>query len=427
MKIKNNEKINIKRWAALLILWIIISVIGSGIVIPTFRLLNNGIKTTWIVTDLEIKEDDDTTLYRPKVKYNCNWIEQEQWHSSSSSDYNYDKWTTIYIYCDPEYPNNFLIKSNINYIIILCPIITIVMIIYWIKLLFDEYKKNKFKKHLKKFWNPIKGTVKLITLQKDNNITKYYTIIATDWNRDYISEKINTNIRYLTKRWDEIEILIDPINPDTYYINTDKILEKQVDELCVKDYVLGDIKHNNYDFEEQTWIINIYEEPNRWNNLNQLNKNQPLSKYVWWSWWIAWNIFLIIFWIIIIATGRLAINGTINQISEIIWIIIIIISWIYLYINIKKKKYIKNLKTDWIKINAIISEIEKIYWNNKTWYKIIAVSWNNIYKSPKIYTNVKSLVKPWDYITVLLDNQNIKKYCMDVDDIHTNNQKILQE
>lgn len=421
MKIKNKEKIKIKIWIIILILWIFITCIFTKIIEKTFHLMHDWIKTTWIVTDLKSEESDDTTVYKPKVKYTCNWIEQEQRHQSSSSNYNYRAWTTIHIYCDPEYPDNFLIKSNINYLILICPLITLIAIFYGIKTLIEEYKKAKLKRYLKNFWIKSKWIIKNISSQKNPSSIEYYTIIASDWNRDYISDKIYSKIRYLTKVWDEIEILIDPLDSNKYYINIDEIIKKQIDESCVRNFFSIEYNKNNDSEETIGDVIEDTINPNNRHKRIPRAIPRPLSKCVYWTWIVSIILWLIL-WIVLTIVG---INmhkdwDSYSNMVLLIWITITIIALIYLYKNRRKKRYIKNLKTNWIKLNAVISEINRVRWNRQTWFVILAVNWNNIYKSPKIYAYVSNYAKEWDNITILIDKQNSKKYYMDLDDIQPN-------
>jgi len=57
------------------------------------------------------------------------------------------------------------------------------------------------------------------------------------------------------------------------------------------------------------------------------------------------------------------------------------------------------MKKKWTKVNAAISEIKKTKLFKWLWYKILAVNWNNIYTSPKIYSYITNRVKTWDHVT----------------------------
>jgi len=348
MKIKNNENRNIKNWIIILLFWLLLTYIVSHGLSPSIHSLYNWIKTSGI---------------------------------------------------------NGALKSEIKQytrILIAYAIITLIVIIYWTKILIKEYKKSKVIKYLKKVWTQKNWNIKRIIRQRDQINTDYYIITATDWNRDYTSDKIYSKIQYLTKKWDNAEILIDPFNPNTYYINKEKILEKQVDECCVNDFIIGDNTQNDkisesFDSMEET--LDQLEDMTSWIRIPIRRENKLLSEYLWrTSIWL--RKFYLILWIVLTTIGILIKNNLkVKHALIIIWITIILDETIYIYKHYKNKAYINNMKKNWTKVNAVISEIKKTKLFKWLWYKILAVNWNNIYTSPKIYSYITNRVKTWDHVT----------------------------
>ena len=463
MRIKNEEKKPLKWALGIAGFWLLFSLI-SLFFIPEYRLMFNGTVTIWTVTDIkEYYDDDDGTTYKPKVKYNCEWSQQENRHSSSSSSYHYRKWAQIKVYCDPNEPSNFLIKSRVNYMSFLFSIGGIAVLIFWIKILITEIRRIRLIKYLSQHGIHVNATVESIEsprYQSKGYQTKHFIVKATNWTKKY-TDVVYSNISYIVKKWDTVEFLVDPFDANKYCINTDKLLEKNVDEECVKEFI-KDSKTNNQSNSQvysPTGVV-MWD----WNNYN----NQ--SQWNWFATWFLWNILnniwnsqnfanqlintanvydaerrelkkplssytnetsrgTIIF--LIIIGGGLGLVGIYlwldankldisNFILAFIWCPFLLIWLLYLFKKKNKDKQIKNLKENWKQLDAIITEIRKsnVKINDQTWYNIVAISWSDIYESPRIYLNLYHYVKQWDHITIFVSFQNYSKYYMDLDSIH---------
>ena len=60
-----------------------------------------------------------------------------------------------------------------------------------------------------------------------NNIPWYKIVANCDW-KIFTSETIYATLKYILKEWDKIEIYMDPINPDDYWMDTDSIFDRPI-------------------------------------------------------------------------------------------------------------------------------------------------------------------------------------------------------
>ena len=227
------KKTWIKRWTSpTLFLWIF-SIAWFGfywfLIFPIHLLMFTRTQATWIVTDVKVHEDDeDGDTYEPKVKYTCGWIttEQRQWFSSSS---HYREWEKVTVYCDESNPTNFTIKSFSNYLLLLFPLLWLLVLYFAIKNLYEDIKRKKLKNKLSQYGTRLEAIISEIkdTKARSNDIPWYQIIANSNW-KVFISETIYAKLQYILKKWDKIDVYIDPVNSDDYWMDTDSIFDRPI-------------------------------------------------------------------------------------------------------------------------------------------------------------------------------------------------------
>jgi hypothetical protein len=202
----------------------------------------------WIVTDVAVHEDDeDGDTYEPKVEYTCGWIttEQRQWYSSSS---HYRVWENVKVYCNENNPTKFAIKSFSNYLMLLFPLIWLVVLYFGVKNLYEDIRRKKLKNKLSQYWVHVEAIISEIkdTRARVGNVPWYKIIATYDW-KTFTSETIYATLKYILKEWDKIDIYIDPINSNDYWMDTDSIFDRPIRD----DYGLSnaDKLNNNQSVE----------------------------------------------------------------------------------------------------------------------------------------------------------------------------------
>lgn len=173
-------------------------------------------------------------------------------------------------------------------------------------------------------------------------------------------------------------------------------------------------------------------------NMEKFYQNKQLSKYITqktylYSYMIPW-ITRIWIWIYSLFTER---QYIVNDKDILIMIYFMIILWIIFTIiwifSLNKKRnqeeLEKKLELEWIRINAIISNIKPVWavmhiWSltilwRDSWFKIFATYKDLTFISPKISFNVPKYIKEWDTIPIFIDKEDSTKYFMDLDNINS--------
>ena len=155
------------------------------------------------------------------------------------------------------------------------------------------------------------------------------------------------------------------------------------------------------------------------------------------------SIALPIFMAIIVALNSVEVDGSSMFIR---WLFVVFFLWWWIrdYVKYGNKK---KLKSSWIEIKAVVTRIENInkiwyketkfgdMWDNERCYKIFAKYENKEYESdifivtPKVAEVINEVVKPWDKVSIYLDQNDSNKYYMDlnVEKIEIESRKIIWE
>ena len=222
----------IKRWKSPTVFLFFFAIIWLGfywfLMFPTNLLMFTWMPVNWEVTDIEVHDSSDGSTYEPTVKYTCGWImmEQKQWFSSSTY---YNVWENVTVYCNEKNPTKFAIKSVSNYLMLIFPLVWLVILYIAVKHLYEDIKRKKLKNKLSQYWVHIEAIISEIkdTGARMNNIPWYKIVANCDW-KIFTSETIYATLKYILKEWDKIEIYMDPINPDDYWMDTDSIFDRPI-------------------------------------------------------------------------------------------------------------------------------------------------------------------------------------------------------
>lgn len=296
----------------------------------------------------------------------------------------------------------------------------------WIYSMINEIKLSNKKSYLYKNWVTIKAKVNDIIELSDN---QGYLITVIDWKDEYVLKIINfgfikgcdlsgmtiyrfygktpmkliDNKRYsssfkykwslhdiipsIFKKWVEIDVIVDPLNHDDYWVFAESLLEKDINWRVWKSIRKNLIKSS------------MYRDPYKYYIMWRYNSNLEITIL-----FLFVALFFIIFWIMV------------KNVILILWGVLVLIVYSILMYKKNKLEWLRNLRISWKKIEAEIIEIKSIW---KEWCVIKASEWENIYESPVIYNNIKKYVTKWEYIFVFIDSKNSSRYYMDLDSIHT--------
>lgn len=435
----------IKRWKSpTLFLWIF-SIMWFGFywffMFPMHLLMFTWTQVSWIVTDVKVHEDDeDGDTYEPRVKYTCGWIatEQRQWFSSSS---HYREWENVKVFCDENNPNKFVIKSFSNYIMLIFPFLWLFALYFAIKNLFEDIKRSRLKNKLSHYWVHIEAIISEI---KDTwammGDTPWYNIIATcDW-KQFMSETVYAKLKYILKEWDKIDVYLDPINSNDYWMDTDSIFDKpirndygvdnNIDNLNTdQNIVQNPIINNTESVTTTSWNIVTHNTEEILPRPPKISEKKCPIRRVKNGYWLG-IIFSLIWWWSMVLFLLSIINTMKDEwwnsisISDILpgiffWGIFLSVWLIMLIPQIKSNKKKKRLMEWWVKKEGMITEI---YRNNTTindqrWYIITAIYDWKLYKSVAVYADIYYLVEKGDEIDIYVGTWWDEDYRVDVDSI----------
>jgi hypothetical protein len=391
----------------------------------------------WIVTDVKVHEDDeDGDTYEPKVKYTCGWIttEQRQWHSSSS---HYRVWENVKVFCDEKNPTKFAIKSFLNYLSLIFPLLWFIVLYFGIKNLYEDIKRRKLKNKLSQYWIHIETTITEIkdTGARMNNVPWYKIITNSDW-KFFTSETIYATLKYILKEWDKIDVYLDPINSNDYWMDTDSIFDRPIRSDYGSNYDEDNINSNQNISQNST--KNNIATATTWNIITNdtgeviprppkiSDKKCPIHRVK--SGYGLGIIFSIIWWwiilFILISIVDLMKNEWWNAVSDMLlgclfgWVFLLV--WLVILIpKIKSNKRKKRLIECWVKKEGMITEISSngVKINNQKWYIITAIYDWKLYKSSAVYADVYYLVEEWDEIDIYVGTWWDEDYRVDIDSI----------
>ena len=392
-------------------------------------------QVSWVVTDVIVHEDDDGwDTYEPVVKYTCGWVttNKKQWYSSSA---HYRVWEKVTVYCDESNPTKFAIKSFWNYMLLLFPLIWLFILFLGVKSLYKEIKRRKLKRKLSQNWVHIEAIISEIedTRSRMNNITWYKIIAKCDW-RIFTSETIYAALQYILKEWDKIDVYIDPINPDDYWIDTDSIFDRPIRD----NYIPNNSINNN---PSQNFMQNFSENVSNdivWSSITNnttsvtprtpkiSDKKCPIHRIN--NGYGVGIVFLLIWWWFLIsflvntanAIRTQWLNPSVMESPAILSCGILWIIWIIILIpKIKRNRKKKRLMEWWVKKEGMVTEISynhtKI--NNQKWYTITAIYDWKLYKSTAIYADIYYLIEEGDEIDIYVGTWWDEDYRVDVDSI----------
>ena len=401
-------------------------------------------QVSWVVTDVRVYEDDeDGDTYEPKVKYTCGWIttEQRQWFSSSS---HYRVWENVNVYCNEKNPTKFAIKSFSNYLMLLFPFFWLIALFFGVKGLYEDIKRKRLKNKLSQYWVHIEAIVSEIkNTGAMTGDTPWYQIIATyDW-KQFMSETVYAKLKYILKEWDKIDIYIDPINLNDYWMDTDSIFNRPIRS----DYAPNNTDNLNKNQNVSSSFIQNSTESNVlgstvysstvWNNNtnNEVNtiprppkisdKKCPIHR-VKNGYWIG-IIFLLIWWLIVgipLINMMDTIKSNWRKFGEILpavlfgWIFLVV--WLISLIpKIKRNKKKRRLMEWWVKKEGMVTEISSngIKINDQKWYNVTAIYDWKLYKSTPVYADIYYLIEEGDEIDIYIGTWWDEDYRVDVDSI----------
>lgn len=401
-------------------------------------------QVSWIVTDVRVHEDDeDGDTYEPEVKYTCGWItiEQRQWFSSSS---HYRVWENVKVYCNEKNPTKFAIKSFSNYLMLLFPFFWLIALFFGVKGLYEDIRIKRLKNKLSQYWVHIEAIISEI---KNTGAmvgdTPWYKIIATyDW-KQFMSETVYAKLKYILKEWDKIDIYLDPINSENYWMDTDSIFDRPIRSNYKPNNNVNNMNNNHNILQNiaQDPIINntssTTSSTTSWNiiihNTGETlprppkisDKKCPIHRVKSGYW--AGIIFLLIWWLIVVIpliNMMDTIKSKWRNFDEILPVIlfggIFLLVWLIILIpKIKRNNKKKRLKAWWIKKDGMITEISSngVRINNQKWYIITAIYEWKLYKSDAVYADVYYLIEEWDEIDIYVGTWWDEDYWIDVDSI----------
>ncbi len=401
---------------------------------PTHLLMFTWTQVPWIVTDVIVHEDDDGDTYEPIVKYTCGWIttEQKQWYSSSSR---YRVWENVKVYCNEKNPTKFAIKSFSNYLMLLFPLIWLVVLYFGAKNLYEEIKRKRLKNKLSQYWVHAEAIISEIknTGAMMNNVPWCKIIATYDW-KIFTSETIYASLKYILKEWDKIDIYIDPINSEDYWMDTDSIFDRPIRD-DYKPSSADKLKNNQSVVQnlQQNFVENNSSSDTAWNDTittiprtpKLSDKKCPIHRVKSGYW--AGIVFSLIWWLILIISLVNFISGiwgdplSISDLLPIIlfWGVFLTVWLILLIPKIKRNKKKKRLMEWWIKKDAMITEVSSngVEINKQKWYIISAIYDGKIYKSAPVYADIYYLVEEWDEIDIYVGTWWDEDYRVDIDSI----------
>ena len=407
---------------------------------PSHLLMFTWTQVNWIVTDVIVHEDnEDWDTYEPIVEYTCWWIitEQRQWYGSSTY---YHIWEEVTLYCNEKNPTKFAIKSFSNYLMLLFPLGWLVVLLFGFKILYEDIKRKKLKNKLLQYWVHREAIISEIknTWAKIGNVTWYQIIATHDW-KVFKSETIYATLKYILKEWDKIDIYVDPLSSNDYWMDTDSIFDRPIRS----DYK----PNNNVNNENSNHNIsqNIAQSPiinntastiASWsvitNNTGEIfprppkisDKKCPIRRVKIGYWY---GIIFSLIW------GLVIIVPIIDSIKNIWWTASIydllpsittwgmfLVAWLIMLIpKVRRNKRKKRLMEWWVKKEGMITEIlsNGVVVNNQRWYIISAIYDWKLYKSEPVYANIRYLVEKWDEIDIYVGTWWDEDYRVDVDNI----------
>lgn len=219
----------------LIIVWVIFVLVSSIFTYDVVKLLVNGTKTIWVVTNIHANYSDDETSYFVTAKYDCGSKKWVVWNSLwSSSSYNYNVWKQIKIYCDEQNPSVFLPKKFTSYLVFLFPIMWFLVLWFWIKKVVDKNKRKRLKQELVQFGTKVEATVINIsqTWSEVNN-HPWYRITAQYLLDTFESEEIFADVYKILKQWDKIDVYLDAWDHSMYWMDTDSIFGRDYDNTMI--------------------------------------------------------------------------------------------------------------------------------------------------------------------------------------------------
>jgi len=445
ISMKNN---GIKRWKSPTLFLFIFAIIWFCIywcfMFPIHLLMFTWTQVSWVVTDVTVHEDDeDGDTYEHKVKYTCGWVATEQRQGYSSSSH-YRVWENVTVYCNENNPTKFAIKSFSNYLMLLFPLTWLLVLYFGGKNLYEDIRRKKLKNKLSQYWLHVEAIISKIkqTGAMVNNIPWCKIIATYDW-KIFTSETIYATLKYILKEWDKIDIYIDPINPNDYWMDTDSIFDRpirddygprSVDKLNKNQSVVQNLQQNfveNNSWGDTAWknTTTTIPRPPKISDkkcpIHRINKGYwtgIVFSLIWW--WI-----LILLLISIIDTMK---NEWKNPVPDMLpailfgWIFLLV--WLWALIpKIKRNKKKKRLLEWWIKKEGMVTEVSssnveitKQRWHTITqqrWYIITAIYDWKLYKSEVVYADIYYLVEEGDEIDIYVGTWWDEDYRVDVDSI----------
>jgi len=411
---KKDKYYSVKSSIILFLMWMLLFWTWLWILISTMNYIYNWEKVTGTVTHLEVHEDDDWDTYRPTVKYTCAWRTVERSTSSASSSYDYSVGSHVTIYCMPSRPEKFYIKWSNTTLLIFLWFFGFLVGWIWTRAISKEIKQLLLKKRLKKEWVIVKAKVE--SINRTNVGISWCYITAKSWNDSYKTYTLSPSIRYLVKPWDDINVYIDIQNHNKYRVDSDTIRENQIQWQYIKETLLGnkwtENKNDTIPYDKLVEHTEVWKKLQKWISSDWLTM---LLLFIFWCLLsLSWGSYL---YEIIFEHERHFDSGYI-----ILWILGFWMLWFLIwmiYSKIKRKTLKKRLKREWIAVEWIITEIQNTWVkvNDQSWYIILALYWNELYKSQRIYKNVYSYVKKWDAVAIYIDTQDPRKYWMDIETV----------
>lgn len=278
MKIKYDKNIAVKLMIILRIFWAVFFWLWYYFLWNIYHLVYEWEKISWTIVSVDVHESDDDTMYIPTVKYKC-WDGTYTTKSSRSSSSNYKIWKTVTVYCDPKDPRNFMIKSFSNYFFFFFPLIWMVMVYGWWYEYKKSYKAKKLRKRLKLKWYglKVKWIVKSIVFANSEIFgQKWYNINVKYNNKTYTSNTIYADINYVLKNWDEIDLYISRENTSDYWVDTDDVINKEIDMSCVEE----NFKSNKYPYARYTSWNRMAMDEMELEVLDSINAQLPPEKKI---------------------------------------------------------------------------------------------------------------------------------------------------
>lgn len=395
----------------------------------------------WVVTDVIVHEDDDDgDTYEPVVKYTCGWIttNQKQWYSSSA---HYRVWENVKVFCDESNPTKFAIKSFWNYVMLLFPLVWLLVLFFWVKSLREDIRRKKLKNKLTQSWVHVEAIISEIkdTGARTNNIP-WYKIIA-NWNwKVFTSETVYAALQYILKEWDKIDVYVDPINSDDYWMDTDSIFDRPIRDDYVPDNSNG---LNNFKANNLLWsfmpnsgenILNGIVWDSTINNTTSVTPRPPVIsdkkcpirriKNGYWVgiiFWLIWLWILISFLINTVNAIRAHwVDSGAIELSAVLFGGIFMIIWLVILIpKIRRDRKKKKLMEWWVKKEGMVTEIShnNTIINNQKWYIITAICDWKLYESTAVYADIYYLVEEGDEIDIYVGTWWDEDYRVDIDSL----------